>query len=72
MIIIFSMDKTEFFAVLIVLVLVFSGAFGILVFRATNEAAAFNRFTTGQKATVWDALFVELRVEAQCNQQKAF
>ena len=32
--------------------------------QATEEAAAFNRFTTGPKATVWDALFVELRVEA--------
>ena len=31
---------------------------------ASEEAAAFNRFTTGPKATVWDALFVELRVEA--------
>jgi hypothetical protein len=33
--------------------------------RASQEAAAFNRFTTGPKATAWDALWVELRVEAE-------
>jgi len=37
----------------------------LLLFWAYNEAASFNRFTTGPKATLWDALFVELRVEAQ-------
>jgi hypothetical protein len=33
-------------------------------FQAHQEAAAFNRFTTGPKATAWDAIWVELRVEA--------
>jgi hypothetical protein len=33
-------------------------------FQAHQEAAAFNRFTTGPKATTWDAIWVELRVEA--------
>jgi len=33
-------------------------------FQAPQEAAAFNRFTTGPKATTWDAIWVELRVEA--------
>ncbi len=33
-------------------------------FQASQEAAAFNRFTAGPKATAWDALWVELRVEA--------
>jgi hypothetical protein len=33
-------------------------------FQASQEAAAFNRFTTGPRATTWDALWVELRVEA--------
>jgi hypothetical protein len=32
--------------------------------QAHQEAAAFNRFTTGPRATTWDALLVELRVEA--------
>ena len=40
---------------------------GPAYFSATQEAAAFNRFTTGPKATVWDALWLELRVEA-CRQ----
>jgi hypothetical protein len=33
--------------------------------RASQEAATFNRFTTGPKATAWDAVWVELRVEAE-------
>jgi len=36
-----------------------------LWFYASQEAAAFNRFTTGPKATTWDALWVEFRVEAE-------
>jgi hypothetical protein len=32
--------------------------------HAHQEPAAFNRFTAGPKATAWDALWVELRVEA--------
>jgi hypothetical protein len=37
----------------------------VLWFYASQEAAAFNRFTTGPKATTWDALWVEFRVEAE-------
>ncbi len=37
----------------------------ILWLQASQEAAAFNRFTTGPKATTWDALWVEFRVEAE-------
>lgn len=29
------------------------------------EAAAFNRLTTGPKVTVWDAMWLDLRVEAR-------
>jgi hypothetical protein len=36
----------------------------IVWLKSSQEAAAFNRFTTGRKATTWDALWVELRVEA--------
>jgi len=36
----------------------------IIWLKSSQEAAAFNRFTTGPKATTWDALWVELRVEA--------
>lgn len=42
--------------------LVFGGAFYL---QATNEAAAFNRLTTGPKVTVWDAVWLDLRVEAR-------
>ncbi len=40
---------------------------GIIWYTASNEAAAFNRFTDGPKATTWDAVWLELRVEA-CRQ----
>jgi hypothetical protein len=36
----------------------------IVWLKSSQEAAAFNRFTTGPRATTWDALWVELRVEA--------
>lgn len=29
------------------------------------EARTFNRFTKGEKATYWDALFAELRIQAE-------
>lgn len=32
---------------------------------ASNEAAAFNRLTTGPKVSTWDAVWLDLRVEAQ-------
>lgn len=44
--------------------LVFAIVSPILWLQASQEAAAFNRFTTGPRATTWDALWVELRVEA--------
>lgn len=47
------------------LVLVIIFVIGAPLFMAYHEAASFNRFTTGPKATLWDALFVELRIEAQ-------
>jgi hypothetical protein len=53
-------------AILALLILV-----SIPLIGAFNEASAFNRFTTGPKATAWDALFLELRVEAQCDHQKS-
>lgn len=32
---------------------------------ATQQAAAFNRITAGPKVTTWDAVWLDLRVEAQ-------
>ena len=40
-----------------------------LVFSAHQEAAAYNRITNGPHVTTWEALFLELRVEA-CNSQR--
>ena len=39
------------------------------VFSAHQEAAAYNRITNGPHVTTWEALFLELRVEA-CNSQR--
>jgi hypothetical protein len=36
-----------------------------LWFSASHEAAAFNRLTTGPSVTTWDAVWLDLRVEAQ-------
>ncbi len=33
--------------------------------QASSEAAAFNRLTTGPKVTTWDAVWLDLRVEAR-------
>jgi hypothetical protein len=52
-----------FFVALIALVVAVAAPLAWL--QASQEAAAFNRFTTGPKATAWDALWVELRVEAE-------
>lgn len=37
----------------------------LVYFSAVNEAAAFNRLTTGLEVTVWDAVWLDLRVEAR-------
>lgn len=39
-------------------------AFLILLPAAYFEAQAFNRLTTGPKVTTWDAVFLDLRIEA--------
>lgn len=44
-------------------VLLVSG--GFIYLQAINEAAAFNKLTTGPKVTVWDAVWLDLRVEAR-------
>ena len=39
--------------------------FGGIWIAAGHEAAAFNRLTTGPKVTTWDAVWLDLRVEAR-------
>jgi hypothetical protein len=69
--IIFMSERSQILAGVGALLIIFSIIFSVHLVKAFNEASAFNRFTTGQKATVWDALFLELRVEAQCDHQKS-
>jgi hypothetical protein len=63
----FMLNRLQILAGILVLLILFS----LPLIGAFNKASAFNKFTTGRKATVWDALFVELRVESQCNNQKS-
>jgi hypothetical protein len=50
-------------------ILVAGLALAFLAFSAHQEAAAYNRITNGPHVTTWEALFLELRVEA-CNSQR--
>lgn len=56
-------DELTISFVMLLLVLLFCG--GVAYLQATNEAAAFNRLTAGPKVTVWDAVWLDLRVEAR-------
>jgi hypothetical protein len=48
--------------VFIVLALLVVGPSLLLLMQPYLEARAFNKFTSGPKATYWDALWSELRV----------
>jgi hypothetical protein len=50
-------------------ILVTGLALAFPVFSAHQEAAAYNRISNGPHVTTWEALFLELRVEA-CNSQR--
>jgi hypothetical protein len=39
--------------------------FGLIWIGASHEASAFNRLTSGPKVTTWDAVWLDLRVEAR-------
>ncbi len=66
----FMSERSQILAGVFALLIFFSIIFSVHLIKAFNEVSAFNRFTTGQKATVWDALFLELRVDAQCDNKK--
>jgi hypothetical protein len=60
----YNRERAELAGALLGILIVSCLAAGAVWIAATLEANAFNRFTTGPKATTWDALFVELRVDA--------
>ena len=43
---------------------VLAGAFGFTAIKSYNEAKAFNRLSNGPQVTTWDAVWLDLRVEA--------
>jgi len=53
------------FATVAPLLIILAGAGAFVWLQATHEAAAFNRLTTGPKVTTWDAVWLDLRVEAR-------
>lgn len=59
-------DTMTFYGFLILAILVLVVSSGVTFFEASNEAAAFNRLSTGPRVTAWDALWLELRVDAKC------
>lgn len=51
---------------LIVFIVVIFAMLGVLAWvSCVNEAKTFNKFTSGNKATAWDAFYIELRVMAE-------
>ena len=57
-------SELRILGLIVLMVAVITLPFWAAWISASNEAAAFNRFTTGPKATAWDALWIELRVQA--------
>lgn len=57
--------KIELIAYACVIAVLLGGTAGFIYLRSANEAAAFNRLTAGPKVTVWDAVWLDLRVEAR-------
>ena len=50
---------------LVALLIVLFLFFGCAWIKAGHEAEAFNRLTNGPKVTTWDAVWLDLRVEAR-------
>ena len=50
---------------LILLVCAVAAIFAAVFLQPYFEAQAFNKFTTGPKATYWDAMWSSLRVQAK-------
>ena len=60
--------ETQLYLSIAAAILVAGLALAFPVFSAHQEAAAYNRITNGPHVTTWEALFLELRVEA-CSSQ---
>lgn len=58
------MEKEDLFCILLVLLIALTLGGATTWIFAINEADAFNRLTTGPKVTTWDAVWLDLRVEA--------
>jgi hypothetical protein len=60
----YNRERAELAGALLGILIILCSVAGVSWIAATLEANAFNRFTTGPKATAWDAFFVQLRVDA--------
>jgi hypothetical protein len=59
------MDTEDLLVLCFICLISFTFVGALTWISASNEAAAFNRLTTGPKVTTWDAVWLDLRVEAQ-------
>lgn len=59
-----SSDAQYILIMSLLVVAVLTGSFGITFIKSYNEAKAFNRLTNGPQVTTWDAVWLDLRVEA--------
>jgi hypothetical protein len=65
MISLFSDEERIYLAMMAsLLILLVTIGIGFRFFSAYNEAQAFNRLSNGPQVTVWDAVWLDLRVEA--------
>jgi len=55
-------EDTKFGVVVSLCVLAVVVAIAVVVLQPFFEARAFNKFTSGRRATYWDACWTELRV----------
>jgi hypothetical protein len=58
-------SQAELIVSLVALLIAFAICGGFVWLQASHESAAFNRLTTGPKVTTWDAVWLDLRVEAR-------
>ena len=56
--------RKGFTLVELLVILAVIGTIGGIFFQPLFERNSFNKFSNGPKATYWDAMFSELRIEA--------
>ena len=66
-----SIEDTLALGGVVVIVLIVVGTLFVAVAQPYFEAKAFNKFTSGPKATYWDAMWTELRVISEATPENS-